>query len=332
MSADAQIYFSWALLIIIVVMPIFIYLYYLRKPKIGYNALYERDLPTDDPPAIVNAVCAGDPEVMGVPDLDGFRATILDLIDRNYLFLKNECVGEISHPKCLQLEINQDKNLSILWKFELQVLEFLKKYEYNGIISMDIISESMNHMNNGECSQCTYEEWRDKFESNIYAYIDWKNEVKRTLREGDNFKDAFYDKNDKYLKIFGVLGTIIALGLIFYSLPFKLSSATSIFLPLILLLESIMVFFIPERFTVQCTPYGLEYYEKWMNFKKYIEDYSLMEEYPPESVKIWDKYIVYATALGAAKGAKKGMELLLPENKLWESDMYMYHYHGNQRP
>lgn len=100
---------------------------------------------------------------------------------------------------------------------------------------------------------------------------------------------------------------------------------------MVLLLESMIVLFIPERITDQWTPYGLKYCERWMNFKKYIEDFSLMKEYPPESVKIWDKYMVYGTALGAAKGVKKGMELLLPESKLWESDMYMYHYHENKK-
>ena len=167
MYIDPQIYFLVALLVIILATPIFIYLYYFREPKIDYNARYETDLPTDDPPAIVNAVCTGDPEVMGVPDLDGFRATILDLIDRNYLFLKNECV-ETNYLKCLKLEINPANDISTLWKFEVEVLEFLKKYEYNGIISMDLISESMNHADTGGCTQCTYKEWQDKFENNIF--------------------------------------------------------------------------------------------------------------------------------------------------------------------
>jgi uncharacterized membrane protein len=34
--------------------------------------------------------------------------------------------------------------------------------------------------------------------------------------------------------------------------------------------------------------------------RKYIKDFSLIKEYPPESVKVWNKYLVYATALGIA--------------------------------
>lgn len=331
MYIDAQIYFLGALLVIILATPIFIYLYYFREPKIDYNAQYETDLPTDDPPAIVNAVCAGDPEMMGVPNLDGFRATILDLIDRNYLFLKNESFDETNYSNCLLIEINPSNDLSTLWGFEVQVLEFLGKYEHNGIISMDLVSEGMKYVDNDGFSNYTYKEWRNEFESNICAYKDWKNEVKRTLLEGDNFKDAFYSEGNKPLKIFGCVGTITALIILFYSFHSKLFSETFNLCAMILLLESVIVFFIPERITGQWTHYGLEYYERWMNFKRYIEDFSLIKEYSPESVEIWDKYLVYATALGAAKGVRKAMELSLPEIELHESDMYLYHYHENQK-
>ena len=37
--------------------PFIIYFRYGREPKIEYQAEYERDIPTDDPPAIVNAIC-----------------------------------------------------------------------------------------------------------------------------------------------------------------------------------------------------------------------------------------------------------------------------------
>jgi Predicted membrane protein len=329
MYIDLQIYILGALLIVVLAMPVFIYLYYFREPKIDYNVRYETDLPTDDPPAIVNAVCAGDPEKMGIPNLNGFRATILDLIDRNYLLLKNR--PENNYSKCLLLEINPNSDISTLWKFEIQVLDFLRRHEEDGLISMDIISESMKHIDNGECAQCTYNEWKDMFESNIHSYIDWKNEVKRTLIEGGNFEDAFYDRGNKNLKIFGVLGTVVAWIILFYFFHSKLFSGMFIFLSLILWLESTVLFLIPERATEKCTPYGWEYYERWMNFKRYIEDFSLIKEYPPESVKIWDKYLVYATALGAAKGVKRTMELLLPETKLKESDMYRYHEYENQK-
>lgn len=328
MFIDVQIYFLGLLLMIILVIPIFIHLYYVRKPKIDYNAKYETDLPTDDPPAIVNAICAGDPEIMGVPNLDGFRATILDLIDRNYIFLNES--GENNHSKKLFLEINPDYDISSLWGFEIGVLEFLKEHEDNGSISMNLISNSLDYYDSSDLSSYTYDEWHKAFESKINAYKKWEIEVEKTLIDENNFKDAFISKDRKYLKILGIFGTIIAWGFIFYFASFKLYSAILMLLALILWLESIIVFLLPERITCRWTPYGLEYYERWMNFKRYIKDFSLITEYPPESVKIWDKYLIYATALGAAHGVRRAMELSLPEKKLKKSDMYLYHFHENQ--
>ncbi|HML05213.1 MAG TPA: DUF2207 domain-containing protein, partial [Methanobacterium sp.] len=304
MNIDTQIYLIWFLLLLILAIPIFIYFYYIRKPKIDYDAEYETDLPTDDPPAIVNAVCAGDREIIGVPNIDGFRATILDLIDRKYIFLKSE--SSEGHLKNLSLKINHDKDISDLWEFEKQVLDFLKKHEYHGVISMNLISYCLDYLDNNGLS-ISYDEWHNEFENNLDEYKNWKMEVEETLVDGKNFNDAFISKRHKYLKIFGVFGTIIAWGFIFYHAFFTLFSQTIILLALILWLESIIIFLIPGRINYRWTPYGLEYYKKWMNFKRYIEDFSLIKEDPPESVKIWDQYLVYATALGVGDGVRKAM-------------------------
>ncbi len=58
-----------------------------------------------------------------------------------------------------------------------------------------------------------------------------------------------------------------------------------IFLALILWFESTVLYLIPERATEKWTSYGWEYYESWMNFKRYIEDFSLIKEYPLNLLK-----------------------------------------------
>jgi len=91
---------------------------------------------------------------------------------------------------------------------------------------------------------------------------------------------------------------------------------------------AILSFILPQKIAGQWTTYGEEYDAKWHNFKKYIQDFSLIKEYPPESVKIWNKYLVYATALGVADAVRKAMELYLPRDQLEGSDIYLFHYYG----
>ena len=309
-------YILASLLLSLSCIPLFIYLMYGREPKIDYNAKYETDLPTDDPPAIVNAVCAGDTKKIGVPNLNGFRATIMDLIDRNYLLLNNTPYGEdYDASGSLFMEINPDYDQDTLWEFEIQILNFLKEYEQEGIISMDLISDSLAYVNSSRFFKSTYR--------------NWKKEVKKTLLAGDSFKNSFYSKGDDYLKFFGFLGLIPSIAL-FASTgsksPFlKLFPGTLILCVLILGAVSFISLILPQRIAGQWTPYGREYYEKWKSFRRYVEDYSLIKNYSPESVKIWNKYLVYATALGAADGVRKTMELTFPKDQLQRNDVYLYH-------
>lgn len=316
-NMDSVNSFLGFLMLLSLFIPVFIYLRYGREPKIDYSTKYEMDLPTDDPPAIVNAVCAGDPKKIGVPNLNGFRATIMDLIDRNYLILNDMPYGEdYDASGSLFLEINPDYDPDTLWEFEIQVLNFLKEYEQDGIISMDLISDSLAYVNSSRFFKSTYRNWR--------------NEVKKTLLAGDSFKNSFYSKGDTYLKFFGFLG-LIPIIVVFTvvrsskSASLNLFSGTFILCALILGVVSVISLILPQRIAGQWTPYGREYYEKWKSFKRYVEDYSLIKNYSPESVKIWNKYLVYATALGAADGVRKTMELTFPKDQLQRNDVYLYH-------
>jgi hypothetical protein len=237
----------------------------------------------------------------------------LDLIDRKYIYLKNKSYSESYYPEHLVMEINYNNDVSSLWKFEVMVLDFLKKFEIDGIISMDLISESFENSLKPVLFNYDYGRMLNEYNSTLDEYEDWKNEVESTLLEGDNFKDAFHSNRAKYLKIFGILGMVTAEILFFYSFPSKLFSGIFILCALILFVVSIVSFTLPQRITGQWTPHGKEYYERWMSFKRYIEDFSLINEYSPEYVKIWNRYLVYATALGVAKEVKKEMWLSLYE-------------------
>ena len=65
-----------------------------------------------------------------------------------------------------------------------------------------------------------------------------------------------------------------------------------------------------------------------MNFKKFLKDNSLIKEHPPESIVIWNKYLVYGTALGVADEVYESMKLYKPdvyEDDYYYSDLYRFH-------
>ena len=125
-----------------------IYFRYGREPKIDYQAEYERDIPTDDPPALVNAICGPwFSKKIGEPDMDGFKATIMDLIDRKYLLLEKEQASKEGYgfDDSLFLKVNPEKYKSTLKGFEMDVLNFLEEFADEGLISLDQISADLSN-------------------------------------------------------------------------------------------------------------------------------------------------------------------------------------------
>lgn len=313
------LYYAIAIVFFIALfIPLIIYMIFGREPKIDYRAEYERDIPTNDPPAFVNAICGpGFSKKVGEPDLDGFKATIMDLIDRKYFLIDNSSSGLEGYgiSSSMNLRYNPEMDTSSLKRFEKEVINFLYQFEENGIISMDRIASDLS-------TRSTALEFRN-------TYYAWKDDIKSKFTSEGELNKYFSKKGDDILKIFGGIGIVAAvIGIIIsYGSPIP-SSIFTFGMSIVLGAVAVVSLILPQQIAGQWTTYGEEYDAKWKNFKKYIKDFSLIKEYPPESIAIWNKYLVYATALGAADAVKKAMELYLPKEQLQNSDTYMFHYYG----
>lgn len=298
--------------------PLLIYLRYGREPKIEYRAEYERDIPTNDPPAIVNAICGpGFSKKMGKPDMDGFKATIMDLINRKYLLLENEPSDKEGYglSGSMFLKLNPGMDSSNLKEFELDVLNFLQQFDEGGLISLDRISEDLSDSE-------TAKSFRD-------TYNNWIGHIKSKFLSDKELNKFFNRKGDTYLKIFGGVSLVVSVVVFIFTISDSLPAATvALLMSIVLGVVAIISIILPEKIAGQWTTYGEEYDAKWHNFKKYIQDFSMIKEYPPESIVIWNKYLVYATALGAADAVRNAMELYLPKEQLDNSDIYLFHYYG----
>ena len=306
------------LMLLALFIPLIIYLRYGREPKIGYKAEYERDIPTNDSPAIVNAICgSGLSKKIGKPDMDGFKATIMDLINRKYLLLEKENSDNEGYgvDSSMFLRINSEMDSSQLEEFELDIMNFLKVFEDEGLISMDRISNDLSNPEIANTFKNTYNNWTDH--------------IKSKFLDEEELKKFFNRKGDTLLKTFGGLSLVLAAGVFIFTITDSLPAAKiALLMSIILGLVAIISIILPEKIAGQWTTYGEEYDAKWHNFKRYIKDFSLIKEYPPESIAIWNKYLVYATALGSAEAVKKAMELSVPGDQLETSDIYMFHYYG----
>jgi uncharacterized membrane protein len=309
-------------------LPFFIYFRYGREPRIDYEAIYERGPPTDSRPAVVNAIMQGK---IGTPTMDGFTATVMNLANLGYIFLRtvkseeSRALGLFkSESEDILIELDNPesyarvkRDLPKLEDFEKDVFNLLKEHASGNKI---LWAELKKELGSG---------------TDFYNFITaWNKKVKAHIV----VEKLFRPTGNTYMSIFGV-ASIIASIVYFFAFPrffpsdaFPLASNMNILVILIGVFGLVMIIFsgMFEKALGRWTPEGMLYYKRWNNFKRYLTDFSALKEHPPESIEIWDFYLVYATALGVAEEVLKNMSLVVPAEQLKASHFYYVHHSYGQ--
>ncbi|MCD6160060.1 MAG: DUF2207 domain-containing protein [Kosmotoga sp.] len=301
------------ILAVLTIVVFFLLFYFMgREHNINYNAYYERELPSKDEPELVNAVVKK--LCMGV-DNDGLGACILNLYRRGY-------VDFDVNPKKEKVEgiIIKRTTGNDLADTERQLLSFFAKYAANigdqKIFDFDELKRRFRRSQK-EAKQFTQE---------LNA---WKSLIKGKVKERKYLLSAGAGLSKLY-SIFLIFISFIALFTISNSYEIGFLSTFAKYIYGIFCITGAIVLFLPVDVFGRWTKTGREYYLKWKNFENYLKDYSLLSEYPPSSVILWEEYLVYATALGIAEEVRKHMSKIIPE-ELWKREgghMYMYYPYG----
>ncbi len=287
------------------VIPFFIYHKYGREPKVNYEGIYERDLPSNDPPAVVNALIENRQNI-GTPDLKGFEATIMDLINRKVFNLKEDLIIELDNSKYDSLTLD-----------EKDVFDIFNTIAKDNLLDLSNVKDYLSDEHNAEW-------FNDRVET-------WKNDVKYEHLWKSKLAEFFNDKGNKIATYYTIASVIIGAGVLSIILLESNLDTTGSVIGLIgslyLIIIGIIIFILPDDIFGQWTKEGRLYFLKWRNFKKFLSDNSLMKEHPPESIVIWNQYLVYATALGIADKVYESMKLQVIE---YADDEYLgsYYYYG----
>lgn len=316
-------YLTIAFAFLALAFPAYIYFKYGREPKIDYHAIYEREPPTDSRPAVVNAIVQGK---IGTPTMNGFTATVMDLANLEYISLRTLKSEE---RKALGLFKSESEDILIEIRDNHPYMESKGDRRELEDFEKDVFNLLKNHASGGKVSWNTLKEELGKGTS-FYDFITaWNKKVKAHT----GVDKLFLPTGNQYIVGFG-LPTVIA-GLVYFfagseyfpTNEFPLASDLNLLIVLILGFECVMLIASSmfEKTMGSWTPEGRFYYERWNNFKKYLTDFSALKEHPPESIKIWDHYLVYATALDVAKEVIENMSLVVPSEELRGSNFYLVH-------
>lgn len=301
------------LMLLSLIYPIQIY-YKNLKPKNRNFDGKTFEMPKNELPAVINVLFGSEiSKPIGGPDINGFIATIMDLVNRGYLFLDSNQKSTESEESQLILQINHMKSRGGLKTCEIDALEFLSKFGNNGTISLKKLKKA--NKKNPQLFDKAYCRWR-------------KHLMGRLLKPGAMDK-ILKIRNTNGLYIYGVLGSIMAVLFAFANLESPLPSAIYLLCASIILgTVSFVSLIMSQKLKVQWTDYGIQYKKQWDDFKKYIKNPKLVKENPPDSTKILDKYLIYATALGIQDKALKSLQYSFNNEELEKSSIYIFHAFG----
>lgn len=302
------------LMVALCAIPLAIYYKFGREPKTDYQGIYEHEPPTNDPPAFVNALMSGFGKNVGELDQKAFQATIMDLINRGKLGVDSEEDTEFTKTTFLTV-----KSMDGLERYERELIDLLRTYELNGRISFSYMQDCLREEYQARAYQDRYNTWCQNFKNDYLP---------------DELLSEYFDQTGSdYMMYFGIGALILAIvvGALSIFLHFRGSFITTI-VAVLFAIVGVACLIMPSGIGGKYTLNGKLYTERWDKFKKFLKDYSLIKEHPPESIAIWNKYLVYATALGVADQVYKAMKLHvyggLDNPNYTTNDLFMFYYLG----
>ena len=294
-SYQTAYWFHWilraALFLVFFWLLFFLYRKYGVEHEITYQGIYERELPSDDSPDVINALIKNR---AGSVDDDGIASAMMNLYRKDYLSFAQS-------KKDLVIILNPQANKKI-YKTEENLLAFLRKYATDDVFDFGQLRKTLK-----------------KSQKQAIDFTNRLSTYKRLVNKTAAQKDIFELKGATYSKSLALLFMVLSAGILIpfqtVKIPFFLGINTLLFG--VLWIISTLVLMLPKEVYGRWTKTGAEYYQKWRNFGRYISDISASKDYPPESVAVWEHYLVYATALGIADKVEKVLKSAIPK-ELWD--------------
>jgi len=295
---------SIGVVVIALIIPIGVYFSVKKRiPKATFKGKYYRELPDDYGPAVMNKVLNG---TLGVTSSLDMLATILDLVRRKYVEIQPIYKEGKNKPDDYNLKlINNNLNeLNSQEKCFVQELIFVETEE----IALKELSKK-NTKNIKAQNRA------------VKAYDKWKEKIEDVAKE----KDLLKKKKDKIVKdiLKCVFALLLSLSVTIFGVAMNYEDilalgAISLFLGIY---ELVFVVLRINDLIIR-TEKGIEHKAMWKSFKKFLQDFSKLDERDYKSIAIWEHYLIYATALGISKKVIKQLKIVFPTEFEESSNMF----------
>ena len=210
-----------------------------------------------------------------------FSATLLNLSLKDYI------------------KINVDPNKSKKEQVEIGSLKGLEDLNHDEKIIAEFIKSAVG--SNEKINMKELQKYIKNHATKVSKLIE--NTAKATkakTKENGKYSETNAKEKDKYS----------GLSVAYFMFALMLIIVFPISIPLII--NGILTAKIANKLN-RLTQAGIDEREKWKGLKKYMEDFSLLNEKEVPAIEVWEEFLVYATVFGIADKVIKQLKLVYPE-------------------
>jgi len=303
-NAKKALYISIAVVVIALIIPILVYISVKRKVyKPTFKGKYYRELPEDYGPAVMNKVIHGS---LGNVSSYDMLATLLDLVRRKYVEIEPIYKNNKKKP--------DDYNLKLI-NTDLEELNVSEKHFVTKLIFVDTTEIALKELSNKNSKSIKAQT------KAVEAYTKWGEIIEDVAKEKDLLKKEKTKIAKSILKC--VFSFLLTIAVAIFGIGMNYEDIIGIGAVGFFLGIYELVFVILAIVDLNArTQKGVEHKAMWKSFKKFLQDFSKLDERDYKSIAIWEHYLVYATALGISKKVIKQLKIVFPTEFEENSNMF----------
>jgi uncharacterized membrane protein len=288
---------------------------YGSEPKVrDYDREYEQEPPSDHAPALVGALVS-----QGAADEAEFTATLFDLIRRGVFTAQPVTVdrrtwGGRRREQISDLEIGLGDVEQRLTAFERNVVTVVRRVLADG-------AQPLTRFRN---------RIRDDAAANAETYQSFRSAVRKAVSSA-----GLLDETGRYLGptiVFlavaglGALGWLVVGPLLDARLTLFDLDVMRVGLVVVTAVGLVLTMWLATKHVlwVRRSKEGARLDARWQAFRRFLRDFSRLEEAPAISLVLWEQFLVYGIALGVAEDVLEAARLRAPEELHRSSSIYWY--------
>ena len=270
---------------------------------------YYREIPNENTtPAEANFIYnfKGNEKHLNTQIPEIMSSTMLDLSLKGFLEFQTDNSGKKEN---LRITLKNKDNIESLKEDEKTIYRLLIKIADSNDSDSFTIED--------------FEKYAKKRATSFMGALKGIDEKVRDQQEKEGNYDPEVIKMKNNYSGFGIVYFILAAILFVISMAIN-TNIIFVVIPVILaIIAMILCIMLTKRFS-RLTQKGINEKELWTGLKKYMEEFSLLDERTVPELALWEKYLVYATAFGIADKVLKQLKIKYPEIM----DENYYHTHN----